>query len=136
MKTEKTIVVDAAGGALGRVASYAAKAALLNNKVIIVNCNGALITGQKANIMASYHQTRIRGGTAQRGPYFSKTPEKIMKRTVRGMLPYRQGRGLDALKRVICYNDVPKEFENVKKESMAKELKTKAIKLSEVSRLL
>lgn len=132
----QNLVIDATNGAVGRIASFAAKQALLGKEIVIVNCNEALITGQKADIIEKYKQARARGGTALRGPNFPRSPERIMKRTVRGMLPYKKGKGLEALKRVICYNSIPKEFENSKKESLIRDLRTKAIKLSELSRII
>ena len=53
---------------------------------------------------------------------------------VRGMVPYKQERGRMALKRVICYNDTPKELEASKKISLVKEVRSKSIVLKELSR--
>ncbi len=130
------IIIDASEGILGRIASYAAKQALLGKRVIIVNCNNALITGKKKLILEEYKQARARGGSSLKGPHFPKQAEKIMKRTVRGMLSYKQERGRNALKRVICYNDYPNEYANKEKISLTKEIKVKAVKLSEISKEL
>lgn len=108
----KTIVIDASGSVLGRVASHAAKQALLGKRVVIVNCKKVLITGKRSTTIREYNLTRLRGGSSLKGPFFPKSPERIVKRTVRGMLNYQQQRGLDAFKRVMCYNEVPQEFAN------------------------
>ena len=51
------------------------------------------------------------------GPFFSRDPEKIMKRAIRGMLPdYRLGRGREAWRRVKCYQGVPEKFKKEKEE--------------------
>ena len=121
---------------MGRVAIFAAKQALLGRKVFVVNSGEALITGRKSNILEKYKTMRARGGTAQKGPFFSKSPEKIMKRIIRGMIPYKKGRGRTALKDVLCYNDVPKELEVKKKVLMVRELKVKTNKLSLISKEL
>src|SRR5690349_5223962 len=92
------IVVDVTDAILGRVASFIAKQALLGKKVIVVNCDNALVSGQRRMIINEYHISRVRGGTSLNGPHFPKHPERLMKRTVRGMLSYTQQRGLDALK--------------------------------------
>lgn len=135
--TEQTIVIDAQGTPLGRLASHAAKQALLGKKVVITNCNNAIIIGQPLEIVARYIQNIQRGkGRAMKGPFFPRIPFRIVKRTARGMLSYTQKRGLDALKRIICYNDTPKEFESAKKISFASEPKTKSIKLSDLCRRL
>ncbi len=127
------IVIDATNATLGRLASYAAKQSLLGKEVVIVNCKNAVITGRKASVIEDYKEKRARGGASLRGPIFPKSPERIIKRTIRGMLSYTQQRGLSALKRVTCYNDVPAEFESVKKILAGKEKKTKITTLSELS---
>ena len=128
------LIIDAHGATLGRLASYAAKQALQGKSVIIVNCSDAVIVGGKRSIIKEYLITRQRGGASLRGPFFPKNPERIVKRTIRGMLPFRQGRGADALKRVMCYNKTPEEYKDAKKLTAGKEKKTTTIKLSELSR--
>lgn len=128
------IIIDATGGILGRIASFAAKKALLRSKVIIVNCDGALLSGRTRMVINEYGHARRRGGTSLNGPHFPKHTEKIMKRTVRGMLSYNQQRGLNALNRVICYPNLPKEFESSKKISLKREISRKTISLSEISK--
>ena len=136
MSVQKQIVIDATNAILGRLASFAAKQSLLGKSVIIVNCNEVVISGKKSNILTEYKIARARGGSSQRGPNFPKIPERIVKRTVRGMLSYKQGRGRSALDRVICYNAVPAEFVEAKKISSGKEKQIKTIKLSEIARLM
>jgi large subunit ribosomal protein L13 len=130
------IIIDATGGVLGRIAAFAAKQSLLGKEVVVVNCEHASITGGPRRIIEGYQQKRARGGTAQRGPYFPKSPERLMKRTVRGMLSYTQLRGRTAFKRVICYDGVPAEYEHAKKIPMKKEIKSKSITLARLSREL
>ncbi len=134
--TEKEIIIDATNGVLGRIASYAAKHSLLGNKIIIVNCDQAVVSGRKASIIEEYKLIRQRGGSSLRGPFFPKDPQRIMKRTVRGMLSYTQQRGTDALKRVMCYNQVPKEFEASKKLNFARDMKTKTLTLVELEKVI
>jgi len=118
------IVIDAEGEVRGRVASFTAKNALLGNEVAIVNCEKAIISGQPAMNIADFKKLRaLNTQKPTKGPFFSTNPEKMMKRTVRGMLPdFRVGRGKEALRKVKCYIGVPEEF---KKEKMLK-LKTQA----------
>ncbi len=51
-------------------------------------------------------------GTPEKGPFFPKTPHLIVKRTIRGMLPYKQEKGLSAFRRVKCYLNIPEQFQN------------------------
>jgi len=130
------IVIDASGGVLGRIAAYAAKQSLLGKPVIVVNCDEARIIGAKQNIVEKYRTLRAKGGSSLKGPKISKVPEKLMKRTIRGMLSHRQARGRQALKRIICYNSVPEEFTSVDKISLKKPIKHKSISLQELSKAL
>ena len=127
------IIIDASGFILGRLASYAAKQSMLGKKVIIVNCDKALVTGRRRMVILEYLSARTRGGTSLNGPHFPKHSDRLVKRTVRGMLSYTQQRGLNALKRVICHNGVPKEYESSKKINSQREIKTKTITLGDLS---
>ena len=128
----KQVVIDAKGGVLGRVASVAAKEALNGNKVIIVNCNEAVVVGSKAVIIEQYMHLRGMGGAGLKGPRILTIPFRFMKRTIRGMLPHFQARGEEALERIMCYNDTPKEFEAAKKMIVVKKLIADSITLKEL----
>jgi large subunit ribosomal protein L13 len=130
------IVIDAANSIVGRVASYAAKQAMLGHKVAIVNCNDALITGRRNLVIERYTRMRQRGKGQRWAPIVPKVPERLMKRTIRGMLEYTQRRGEAAFDRIRCYNAVPKEYENAKKVSVAKIITTGTIKLSEIAKII
>ncbi|MBS3071980.1 50S ribosomal protein L13 [Candidatus Pacearchaeota archaeon] len=130
------IIIDATNATLGRLASYAAKQALLGKDVVILNCSLAVISGRRESILSNYKQKRARGSTTLKGPHYPRSPERIMKRTVRGMLSYTQGRGSVALKKVMCYNEVPLEYETSKKILAGKEKRTKTMTLGELSRLI
>ncbi len=136
MSEKAEIVIDATNGILGRIASYAAKQALLGKSIAIVNCEAAILSGRRDSIIREYGKARRRGGSSLKGPFFPKIAEKLVKRTIKGMLSYTQQRGADALKRVKCYNKLPKEYESAKKISLAKEMKTKTINLAELERVI
>jgi len=97
---------------MGRIASVAAKQALLGKEIVILNCAEAIITGNKTAAIEKYLHIKQLGGSSQRGPYLRSAPERMMKRVVRGMLPYRKGKGGEALKRIKCYNEVPEEYKD------------------------
>ncbi len=107
------IIIDATNTILGRLASYAAKQALQGNKVVIVNCEKAYISGSKSNVFEDY-LNRLERGTYKKGPFLHRMPDKIVRRAVRGMLPYKKATGREAYKRVICYVGVPEEYKNIK----------------------
>lgn len=129
-------IIDGKNAVLGRLASYAAKEALKGEEIVILNCGQVVITGNKKNIQEEFRKKRGRVGSGQKGPKHSRTSEKIIKRTIRGMLPeHRFGRGREAFKRIKCYSGIPKEFEKEKKIVGGKEKKTKFISVNEVSKV-
>lgn len=100
---EKELVINAENLPLGRLAAFVAKQALLGSKVTIANCEKAVISGGKKSILADYQQRRARG-TPEKGPFFPKSSDGIVRRAVRGMLSYKKGKSRDAFSRVRCVN--------------------------------
>lgn len=118
-------VIDAEGLILGRLASYAAKQALLGKNVSIINSEKTVISGTRKQAMTIYQQKLHRGDTF-RGPFQPIRPDLFLKRTIRGMIPRDKARGREALKRIRCFIGNP---ENSKPdEAMAKEIKVVAHK--------
>ncbi len=130
------IVVDAKDSILGRVSSFVAKQALKGEDVSVVNCNQIIISGSKKNIQKEFEEKRARFGSSQKGPIHNKAScEKIVKRAIRGMLPdHREGRGRVAFKKIKCYNEVPKEFEESEKVIVANKKTPKFSYLKEFTR--
>ena len=102
-------IINGDGMLLGRLASVVAKRALAGEEIAIVNAEKAIISGSRARVFANYHHKRSRGSTGW-GPFVPRRPEHLMKRTIRGMLPYKRPRGGDAFKRIRCYVGIPVEF--------------------------
>lgn len=126
-------IIDGKGAVLGRLGSYAAKKALKGEEIVIVNCEQIIITGNKKNIKKEFEEKRKRVGSSQKGPKHSRVSEKIVKRTIRGMLPdHRKGRGREAFKKIKCYAGIPKEFEEEKKIVSGKQKKTKFIWVKDI----
>ena len=113
------MIIDAKDLIAGRIATVAAKKALLGEEVSIVNAELAVITGRKKNIMEKY-KARANRGNPHHGPFQPKTPDKMLRRMIRGMLPHKQGKGKLALKRIKCYKGIPEEFKNKKLETIEK----------------
>jgi large subunit ribosomal protein L13 len=134
------MIIDASGLILGRLASMAATQLLAGEEIHIVNAEKAIISGQKESIYGEYSEMRTKG-SRERGPYFPRRPERILKRTVRGMLPYKKKRGRDAMSRLRVYVGVPREFEGMKFESptdakVSRLVSAKYVELGEISRKL
>jgi len=132
---EKEIIIDATNATLGRLASYVAKQALRGKKVIILNSERAIITGRKKFTVENYQEKKQRGGSSQKGPFFPKVPEKIMKRTIRGMLPnYRRGKGREAFKRILCYKGVSNQYKETKAIKAGKEKHATYMNIEQISK--
>ncbi|MEM2713923.1 MAG: 50S ribosomal protein L13 [Candidatus Pacearchaeota archaeon] len=112
-KENEWLVFDAEGCVVGRLAAFVAKQALLGKKIAVVNCEKAIISGKKENILNKYLTLRRKGRGWQKGPYWPSTADKLLRRIIRGMLPWKKARGKEAFKRVHCYKGFPKELEGM-----------------------
>ncbi|MFD1572425.1 50S ribosomal protein L13 [Halorubrum laminariae] len=106
-KIDADVVVDARDCILGRVSSEVAQRALAGESVAVVNAEHAVITGNEEATMETYH-TRAELGSDS-GPYYPKRPDRIFKRAIRGMLPYKTEDGREALSNVRVYVGNPYE---------------------------
>lgn len=129
-------IINGEGLLLGRLCSYAAKAALLGEEVKIVNCEKVVISGDKQKVFALERQKRLRKGYPLKSAKLSKIPDRFVKRAVRGMLPHKKERGREAFKRVRCYVGVPGEFsgkmETLEKAKAEKLMTLKYVKVEEI----
>lgn len=110
-------VIDADGLLLGRMASLIARRLLDGEEIAIVNAEGAIVSGNRAMVLARYERKRKRG-SREGGPHYPRRPEQIVKRTIRGMVPYRSTRGRDAFRRVRVYVGVPDELDDAPREHL------------------
>ncbi len=105
-----TLVIDAKDLILGRLASYAAKQALLGKKIVVVNSELAAVSGRKYTILERYKHLVETMGQPFEGPFILRRPDMFVRRTIRGMLPHKNDRGMVAYRHVMCYIGVPNEF--------------------------
>ncbi len=131
------IIVDADGLILGRMASKVAKSLLNGNKVIILNAEKAIISGKRKSKVAEAKEF-LEVGSPKRGPFHYRRPDRILRKTVRGMPPIRQPKGKSALKRLRVFLGIPKEFEEKQmitlKEAKASKLKGPSLTLGELAK--
>jgi len=103
------ILVDATDQILGRMASIVAKRLLEGEQVTIVNAEKAIITGDPMRVKEKF-KTKFdlaRVVNPRRGPFFPRTPDRIVSRAIRGMLPWSKPRGKEAFRRLRVYRGVP-----------------------------
>lgn len=101
---------------MGRLLAYCAKQALLGEKVDVVNCEKAVITGTRRFTIEKYKHALSRG--TYWGPHYPRRPDLFLKRIARGMIPYRVEKGELAMKRLMFYLGVPEEFKDKKMETV------------------
>jgi large subunit ribosomal protein L13 len=127
------VVVDARDCILGRVSSNVAQRALDGETVAVVNAEQAIITGTKEDVFGTYNKRAELG--SDRGPYYPKRPDRIFKRSIRGMLPYKQDRGREAFENVRVYvgNPTDDDGEILEETSMDRLSNIRFVTLGEVS---
>jgi large subunit ribosomal protein L13 len=106
-KIDADVVVDARDCILGRVSSKVAQRVLDGETVAVVNAERAVITGNEEATMETYHTRADLGSDS--GPYYPKRPDRIFKRAIRGMLPYKTEDGREAFANVRVYVGNPYE---------------------------
>mgnify|MGYP001611946553 CR=1 FL=1 len=134
------MIINAENLILGRLATYAAKQVLLGEEVIVVNCEKAIITGNRKFIINKFLE-KIQRGNPFKGPFYPRRSDMIVRRAIRGMLPRKKPRGRLAYKNVICYLGIPESLKNEKiitlENASINKLKTlKYLQLKEISRIL
>jgi len=73
------MIIDAKDMILGRLGSYAAKQALLGNRIDIVNCEESVVSGKKQAVLQQYIR-RIDRKAPGKGPYLYRRPDMFVRR--------------------------------------------------------
>ncbi len=108
-------VIDAENLLLGRLSSIVATRALAGEEIAIINAEKAIVSGNRAMVLNEYYTKHVRG-SVEGGPFYPRRPEHLVKRTIRGMLPYKTRPGAAAFHRIKAYVGVPYELRDVQAE--------------------
>ena len=131
------VIVNAEGLILGRMASQVAKKLLNGEEVIIVNAEKAILSGKRKSKIAEAHLF-LEVGAPKRGPFHYRRPDRIVLKTVSGMLPIRQTKGKNALSRLRVFMGIPEELKKQKTETLtaaqAAKLKGPSLTLGELAK--
>jgi large subunit ribosomal protein L13 len=127
------VVIDARDCVMGRVASAVAERALAGDRVAVINAEDAVITGRKEDVFAKYKKRTDLG--SDRGPVYPKRPDRIFKRSIRGMVPHKKTRGREALSnvRVFVGNPHDEDAEILEDTSIDRLSTTRFVTLGEVA---
>jgi large subunit ribosomal protein L13 len=110
-KPSPEVLVNAEGLIVGRMCSKIAKLLLNGNEVIILNAEKAVFSGKRKSKVAEAHLF-LEVGAPERGPFHYRRPDRFLRKTVRGMLPFKQPKGKSAFKRLKVYMGVPAELKD------------------------
>ncbi len=106
------IVIDGTNVIFGRMATFVAKKALSGEEIRVINAEKIVLTGNPSVIVERYLQRRRakHTGNPELSPKWPRVPHMLIKRMIRGMLPWKTARGKSAYKRIIVYSGNPKEL--------------------------
>jgi len=129
-------IYDATNQVLGRMATRIAKDLVKGENVYVVNCEKAAISGNP-KITEEKYLHRVQRGDPHHGPFFPRTPQGIVRRTIRGMIPFSKAKGQDAFRRLKVYIGVPDDIEGKNfvriEEADVNKLKCKSITIGDLS---
>jgi large subunit ribosomal protein L13 len=111
-------IIDAKDLILGRMASTIAKRLLKGEKIIVVNAEKSVLSGKKKSRVIDA-KGFLEVGHPKKGPFHYRRPDRIVRRTVRGMLPYKQPKGKQAYKMLKVFIGMPEELKDQKMETLA-----------------
>ena len=97
-------VYDGDGAVFGRLGSRVAKDLLKGNEVDILNCEDIIISGDKKLLAKKILTKRNMGrSSSMKGPKYPRVADKLIKRMIRGMLPWDRAKGRDAFRNLKVY---------------------------------
>ena len=131
-------VIDADGHVMGRLSSKVAERLINGEEIIIVNAEKAIITGKREMVFGEYKQKKDRGKII-RGPFYPRRADLILKKTVKGMLPFKTSTGRESYRRLRVYVGVPKEYATAQLEKIDVAIRPrteKYVRLGDVSAYL
>jgi large subunit ribosomal protein L13 len=85
---------------------------LEGESVSVVNTEKAVITGDPKQVCEKY-KTRFdlsKAVNPRKGPFYPRTPDRIVSRAVRGMLPWSKPKGKVAFRRLSVHRGVPESL--------------------------
>ena len=140
LAAKEPIVIDGTGHLLGRTASIVAKKLILGHRVVIVNGDRLVISGdpdyQVETFAAKLEIKTIH--SPRHTPHHFRRPDMYVRRSVRGMLPHEKPKGRNALRLLTVYIGIPKEFAEKQTLSLpdaaASKLRTKSMTVGELMR--
>ncbi len=137
-----TTYIDGQNCILGRLSSFVAKRLLEGETITICNVEKILIMGEPLKTTDEYAQRlgiRTKSNPLK-GPFHPRTPEGLVRKTVRGMLPRKKPHGKKAYKRLKVCVGIPPEIADEKMEvltpAIGKKFRGRYIHVGDLARRL
>ena len=118
-KTEKPtplepLIVDANNTVAGRLATVVAKQLLQGEHVVVINAEKAVLSGDRSSLILQYKERLgLRTRSAPwKVPLHPRQPDRLLRRIIRGMVPWKKDRGRKAMKRLRVYKGNPEGFKS------------------------
>ncbi len=116
-KNQTITIIDAENLIVGRMASVIAKRLLEGEKIIIINAEKAVLSGKKKSGVREAKEF-LGVGHPKKGPFHYRRPDRVVRKILRGMLPYKQPKGKQAYKRLKVFIGRPEELGDRKVETL------------------
>merc|ERR1711920_915334 len=111
---------DGQGHLMGRLAATVAKCLLNGQRCVVVRCEGLVISGNfyrnKLKIMEYLRKRHLT--KPSRGPFHGRSPSKMFKHVIRGMLPHKTARGQGAFNNLKAFEGIPAPYDKMKRVIM------------------
>ncbi|MEM3031207.1 MAG: 50S ribosomal protein L13 [Candidatus Micrarchaeia archaeon] len=106
------VVIDGNGIVLGRLAASVAKRLLGGESVTIINAERLIVSGDPKSVAEKYQKRRWAKDKAnpEHSPHWPRKPELLVRRVVRGMLPFKSVRGRSAFRLLRVVRGAPPEL--------------------------
>lgn len=127
------MIVDADKAILGRLASRVSRDLLRGQEIVVINIEKSVVSG-RPNMVVDRFLEKIHRGDAHKGPFYPKYPDRIFRRMIRSMVPYKKQRGKDALRKLKVYIGNPENLHGERLAKTSEYLRTKYISLHDLSK--
>lgn len=117
-------VIDGKDNILGRLSSVVAERIMDGEEIVIVNADAVVITGAKEVVFQEF-KAKVDRGQIRKGPYYPRRADLLLKRTIRGMIPFYKTTGREAYRRIHTFVGVPAQFADVEKEKNEQAIRPK-----------
>ena len=117
-------VIDGKDSILGRLSSVIAERIMDGEEIVIVNSDAVVITGAKEMVFQQFKE-KVDRGQIRKGPYYPRRADLLLKRTIRGMIPFDKTTGREAYRRIHTFVGVPAQFADAEKGKIEEAIRPK-----------